>query len=378
MTKSVVRTKRFEYLDSIRGIAAVLVVFYHYFGWNVGEGKLFGDSRLYNSACLVINGSDAVSFFFVLSGLVLSYKYFHTNSPLRIRKYTWDRFWRLVPPFAIAVLMNYLYLKRGLGIRMIPDLFWYNDNRMWQEFFMMRGRHDLYIPGWTLGIEMALSLLLPFFILTAKKHGKYLFYGLFVVLIVGGGYISGFMVHFCLGMILAKYFKVIQRMNFKKQRWYPYRYGIWLLVFVLFSMRHIDRFFGLGMEGHTNFVAFKVTHFLLSGIASFFILVAVINSRRLQRILEKNWLTYIGKISYGIYLMHWLPVYFYGVKLANKFKSNTELPTDLRFFAKFFGEFVVVLLVTWLLSHLMYFYVEKPIIKWSKRKSAAFYKGAKR
>ena len=56
---------RLEYLDSVRGIAALMVVFYHFIGWKWAEEPAF------HLSSMIFNGSDAVSFFFVLSGLVL-------------------------------------------------------------------------------------------------------------------------------------------------------------------------------------------------------------------------------------------------------------------------------------------------------------------
>ncbi|MGB1217754.1 MAG: acyltransferase family protein [Saprospiraceae bacterium] len=95
-------------MDSVRGIAALMVVFYHFIGWHWGERVE------YHLASIVFNGSDAVSFFFVLSGFVLSFKYFQRGGELNIKKYTFNRVLRLYPAFIVAVLMNFFYWYRGL------------------------------------------------------------------------------------------------------------------------------------------------------------------------------------------------------------------------------------------------------------------------
>src|SRR5690606_29642703 len=48
--------------------------------------------------------------------------------------------------------------------------------------------------------------------------------------------------------------------------------------------------------------------YYFTGLGSFIILVFIIQSRRAQKVLEHGVLRFFGKISYGIYLMHWLVV----------------------------------------------------------------------
>ncbi len=83
----------FGYLDSARGIAAIIVMIYHFINWKFD--KEIGIKII----SIVFTGSDAVSFFFVLSGFVLSYKYINQNEPLDIRKYYISRLFRLWPAF---------------------------------------------------------------------------------------------------------------------------------------------------------------------------------------------------------------------------------------------------------------------------------------
>jgi peptidoglycan/LPS O-acetylase OafA/YrhL len=56
---------RFEHLDSVRGIAAMLVAFYH-------SLRPFSEIPRDTGFIAVLNGHTAVLFFFILSGFVLS------------------------------------------------------------------------------------------------------------------------------------------------------------------------------------------------------------------------------------------------------------------------------------------------------------------
>ena len=104
--------ERLEYLDSLRGIAAFSVVIFHiinsHWAWKF-EAKL---------SLLLFNGADAVSFFFVLSGLVLSKKYFDKNDTLEnfsIRNYSISRLFRLMPVYWFIIVIIYIYQFRNEG-----------------------------------------------------------------------------------------------------------------------------------------------------------------------------------------------------------------------------------------------------------------------
>ncbi|MCF8239066.1 MAG: acyltransferase family protein [Saprospiraceae bacterium] len=103
-------SQRIEYLDAIRGLAALSVVVYHvitsHWDW-MKEAKV---------AMMVFNGADAVAMFFVLSGLVLSYKVFQRDLVIDAayyRSFAVSRVFRLYPAFLIMLVIYYFYEHRG-------------------------------------------------------------------------------------------------------------------------------------------------------------------------------------------------------------------------------------------------------------------------
>lgn len=97
---------RYEVLDALRGVAAVLVIWYHF-----GEG--FATSAVDQ---MMNHGYLAVDFFFVLSGFVLAYAY---DGPMQSGRLTRSgfivrRIIRLQPMVVLAVVLGALaYLLQG-------------------------------------------------------------------------------------------------------------------------------------------------------------------------------------------------------------------------------------------------------------------------
>ncbi len=358
----IAKSKRITYLDSVRGIAAMMVVFYHFIGWHWGE------THAYHLASMIFNGADAVSFFFVLSGFVLSYKYLHSDAEIDIKKYTFNRVLRLYPAFIVTILLNYLYWSRhNLGINILEEVFLNLHRPLWTELMMVRGHHMYYVPGWTLGVEMGLSLIMPFFILAAIKDIKLIWWFVPLTIYIGAQYISPFALHFCFGVILAYYYPQIQEYNFKESKYYPYRWLIAFGVFLLFSIRHIERMagdFGKVYQKLAEFLKLDLFHY--TGFASFMILLFVMNNEKVQHFLNGKVLHFIGKISYSIYLMHWLIVVIIMERWDRivAFFGSTKLA---------FGTMLCVTIIATIVSAtFLYYFVEKPFIKYSKRVSSKF------
>jgi peptidoglycan/LPS O-acetylase OafA/YrhL len=347
---------RIDYLDSVRGIAAMMVVVYHFIGWK------WSDKNSIHLLSTIFNGSDAVSFFFVLSGLVLSIAYFQKNNEIKLPQYLLKRFLRIYPAYIFTVLLNYIYWNRHtLCWGTLSDMFYHNSQQLWQEFFLVKADHKFYIPGWTLGVEMALSLFLPFLIIVARKNIKFIFILLPLSLYIGAGHLSMFTFHFCLGLLLAYYLPQIQAFNFKQSKFFSYRWVIAVVVWILFSIRHLDRIQSIGSDGKKFLAFWGIDFFHFTGLASFAILFFVLNNLTIQSILRTPFLKYIGKISYSIYLMHWLVV----VYIMDHWQ-RWQLLIENKYVL-----FITMLLIavgsTIILSTIIYYSIEKQFVKIANR-----------
>ncbi|MEO6304764.1 MAG: acyltransferase, partial [Bacteroidia bacterium] len=112
--------KKLAYLEGLRGIAALIVVFHHlvllfYPALNYGDGlDTVAKNISVSPLNILYNGDFAVCLFFVLSGYVLSYKYLLKNDPAILIGYAAKRYFRLMPLIASSVILVFIFIKLNL------------------------------------------------------------------------------------------------------------------------------------------------------------------------------------------------------------------------------------------------------------------------
>jgi peptidoglycan/LPS O-acetylase OafA/YrhL len=334
------RKDRLLALDSMRGIAAFTVLIFHLIiifptGSDLDNG-IPKDSRLLNLLAftplrLFWAGHEAVYFFFVLSGFVLAIPLLNISGGGIIKAYYVKRVFRIYPPYIVAVLIAVLasvFFYRG----MIPQLSFY-FNHQWQsgvdwglllQHFSLIGSFDCSrydLPVWSLVMEMRISLLFPLLIWLIRKFGwKTNFLAAFVT---SGIYwmLRHLQLHhtfhlqqnyfdtlryigfFIVGGTLAKYraalisfFQSISRL----------RKAIFL--FVCICAYTNSCWLNNSWLWNPEMPRFLTVKFLLQdivvglGIAG--IIIVGLASRSIGGVLTSGVLTFLGKISYSLYLYH--------------------------------------------------------------------------
>ncbi|HQW47323.1 MAG TPA: acyltransferase [Chitinophagaceae bacterium] len=354
--------QRFDYLDSIRGMACLSVVLYHFVGGFDASIQFLNKTQI-QILSLFFNGPASVSFFFVLSGFVLSIKYFHgslANKPVDYKRFVITRMYRLYPAFWVALSCYFLHFVWGNKFKVFNTL-----TELVNEASLIHNFTKLYNPGWTLNVELVISLFIPFIILLVR-YDKRLFHILILLSLLLSAFFSSFLLHFLLGMLLAYHYPSLSSYSFRSNRFYPYRYLLVICIIIAYLAAPISDMIPLPeiykwLRQFTGIDLFQV-----SGIGAFFILGIVINQQRLQRILNHRILTFLGKISYSMYLVHWFWLFNL---IIPRFKS----------FQKLFGtnDFITALLIgvimmtcTIVSACVLYYFVELPWIKKGKQRLA--------
>jgi len=367
-SRSVEKTVRLDYLDSIRGLAALAVFFGHFFGSFTWPRNLLNTLRLPFVNAL-IDGHSAVAMFFVLSGFVLSRPYFVPPSfskgatrRMEIAPFYAKRIARIFIPFVSALLLS-AFAKAYLFTHyetIPPQTDWFRA--LWSYpvgmldflkqcvFLVHDPNMKLVSQDWSLGIELKASLLLPFFLMATRRN---IFWLLIIAALMTGSLKTGhFYFSFLLGIILARFMPLIQpTIQSLKSRWKA------LLLVTGTSLYEAPILAAKWGVYASQSVAFEKFLWSLTSLGCLLTLIVTLSSNSAQKTLNHGMLTYLGRISYSVYLLHFI-VIFCAVPWLIHYLNGYGIIESATLLA-----IVPALILVLLISTAAYQYIELPSIR---------------
>ncbi|MBY7111372.1 acyltransferase [Bacillus sp. 17RED48] len=374
---------RYKELDSMRGLAALFVVFSHcmlvipiYGGYKGGLPEQTALSIILRDSPLHLfwSGHESVILFFLLSGFVLSLP-FYNKKQLSYGKYIIRRTCRIYIPYVISIIFAismFSIFQTETDINGVSDWF----NKLWDHptnikliishvFFI--GDYNTYAYNsviWSLAHEMRISLLFPLLMIVVMKldwkKSTILsliisFISLLLVSKLGVAknhylYTLHYLTIFIVGALLAKHrYELIGLYNkittFSKITVFMIGTLFYTYSFLLPSMKII----------HKNIINEWMT---VIGAAIFVILA--MSSNLFKKILSKRSINYIGEISYSLYLYH-MPIL-----IAVIYVSNEHFPLWI--------SLVLAIVISIIVSSIAYYLVEKPSVKIGRKLSQINFK----
>ena len=298
-------------------------------------------------------GYIAVDFFFILSGFVIAYSYFNNlKEPNRkkLKIFFLKRFARVYPLHGL-ILIAYLivplayYLKKDF----VPDEFsasYYFLSALLVQNWGFTNTLAWNVPAWSISAEFAAYLLFPIMCIGLNKLGRLQHY-VFTLII--------------LQIFLIFIFKAreYESIGFDIVNLGTYRCLIEFAMGSILAKIYLDNFklirfqsiltFGLGFTLFIFMIIFLITDYYLAPVA---VCLIIYGSLFLPTIVIKTItvppLLYLGKISYSIYLVHYLVREVFKLFMAN----NQEIED--------FNLLLLYVAVVVALSVLLYEYYEKP------------------
>jgi peptidoglycan/LPS O-acetylase OafA/YrhL len=362
------QNSRVEYLDSLRGLASISVILSHFvlaYRLDVHFKAIF-----YSPLHLFFDGFAAVTFFFVLSGYVLTLS-LDRKDKIIIGDFYIRRIFRIMPAYIVTLIISLICYSFYKVIHTTPDSSqWINDfwgrpqdiNSVLRQLVFLRapGHGELVCQNWTLSEEMRFSFLIPFLYLIAKKFNTLLFFIFNIVLAVFFN-ASVFIFHFSLGIYLAlNQDKIL--MVFKSLK---AKYTILLLFFtiLLYTYRYTIPMYYYYHYRSVNFLNNDDMIWVFAGLGSFLILLYCFVSKKIQAALNHSVFRFIGKLSYSIYLLHILVLIFlvpmFILQLNNWGLTNRFLIWPLALGA--------LLGTTFLMAYILTTFIEIPFVKLGSR-----------
>ena len=299
---------RLVYLDAVRGIAALAVLWGHAY---LAFGHQYFQPIMRTPLHLFFDAYAAVTVFFVLSGYVLSVRYLELRrfESFNIWAFYVKRYCRIVLPFIAVLVVS--YLARTWFYQFYAD----NDpalskwaQRLWSDkkvdlppleylksalMILPDTKFPLIPQAWTLRIEMGMSLALPFMILIACRSSWWLVLFTIVFIQLLGVYV--FAAHFTMGILLAKHQEYIVNL-IRSNRLLAIATLVIGVLLLTYRLPH-------------ELIAMKLSPKELrfvTGIGALMLLAWIMANARAQAILSIAPLQFLGKISYSLYLVHLL------------------------------------------------------------------------
>jgi peptidoglycan/LPS O-acetylase OafA/YrhL len=323
-------------LESVRGIAALLVVVFHYATSTGGDGLRHFSRNFYL----------AVDLFFILSGFIMAKIYFSKiNESKDLAKFFVLRLGRIYPLhlfWVIIFLAMFLILQQG---RLTPEQL----NVFWPTVFLVHADNTMFNgPNWSISAEWISYCIFGLHIFFLKKIPEKIntvivtvicFAAYFLIYVpflnqsqISPGFLRG-IGGFYLGILGFLYLK-----NYRLPKFTGYIF--WIMGFYLFTYQSIK-------DSPTDY---------------FFPAMAIIGVLWLtEPQTQKSWLSHpsliwLGTVSYSVYLGHT----FVGLFINKIFERTITLPATQY---QFYGLLVFKLISSYCVAYLTYKFIENPFRK---------------
>ena len=366
----------FKGLSALRFIAASAVIFHHieqYKFWK-GYPSIWGQEGMVG-VFIDSLGHKAVSFFFVLSGFLITYLLLaeiRKTGTVALKKFYFRRILRIWPLYYVVVLL-------ALFVLPLITSFDHWEGLMHDSMGLVVLLHMIILPNllrvtsiqvvganqaWSVGVEEQFYLIWP--VLVRWFHKKLpLFLVLFILIKIGaqlffaagGQWFDGntaklsdqlatLLSHMQIEQMavggLGAWWLFAKRENWLSVVYHPISYVLSIALFLSFFI--VDYHF-IGITALEGFV--------------FLILILNISTNPLMKIgLENKLMTYMGNISYGIYMIHTLVIALLITALESWSLSDSTFNVLL---------YVMAPLLTFGLAALSYRYFEQFFLRFKSR-----------
>ncbi|MGG2014582.1 acyltransferase family protein [Bacillus sp. S10(2024)] len=321
--------KRYKELDSLRGIAALMVLLAHFLTVFPMFGQRIISSNYSNYIKILWDGHAAVVMFFVLSGFVLSLP-FYQHKEFNYSKYLIKRLCRIYIPYFLILVMAIIFTSiLNSKIDTIPELTgwatsWGSElsfkNVIQHILFLGEYNSDTFIMViWSLVHEMRISIVFPFIIfLLLKVDWKISIGGAMILSAIGYLLMMNipsefhapvstnyfvtlhYIAMFIIGALLAKNREyLISKIMDSKVKYLLLPFGILFFNYPRIPFMPLSKLVG---EMDYSLYLIVIDWYISFGAA--LIILSALSLKRFSKLLVMKPIYFMGEISYSLYLVH--------------------------------------------------------------------------
>lgn len=353
------KSNKLDYIDALRGIAILMVLIHH----TAQQGNVAMPHVL---AVLLSLGTRGVQLFFIASAFTL-FRSYNNRAFVEIntkQNFFLRRFFRIAPVYYLGVVyygLSFLY-NFPFWLGMQPKL---TSFILFANVFFIHGVSPFWINslvpgGWSIAVEMVFYLLFPIIFTKVRNlNGAIVFLNCTLIFKI-----------FAQELIL--YFDFLPKGTVGREflfYYLPAQLPIFAMGFILYflvdnfsnfktiSSRHVFLFlFLVPLQVGSTFDFLYVNH-IIFGIG--FVGLALFMSTEKGHFISVLPLRYIGKISYSMYIIHFIVISWLAYFNLIDFCENYFFNYVLRLGA--------VVFVSILLSTVTYHWIEIPFQNWAKK-----------
>lgn len=342
-------TKKLDYLDSMRGLAILLVVLGHVGNMIGYKAYDFFPEVVEN---FIYNGHLGVQMFFIVSAFTLLLSYDNRKGETQAtKKFFIRRFFRIAPMYYLAIIFTFMQMIDFDFSNF--DWSTFHKKALLTNIFFVNALspstiNNFVIGGWSISAEFIFYFTLPFICAKVKS-------------------LNGMITFMLLSLLLSSLLLFLLRGTSVD--------GNEFLRYYFFNHLPV---FGLGMtaywinkEGGLKNIKPKVLLFLTITIFIFcfaempyaipyslgYFVLLLTQSRKAYKLLSNKVLVSIGKVSFSIYLVHFaVMALMYKWRLIDYF---TTFETKTSAYLSFILLFIVLTISSYLISCITYKYIEQ-------------------
>ena len=317
----------------------------------------------YSNFLSFLGGFFGVELFFVLSGVLIGKILIEilqkTNFTLHLKNFVLRRWLRTLPLYFIMLIVYWVinYFFNPVQIEEVP---------LWKYLFFLQNFTDLkpmiFGVSWSLSIEEWFYIGFPALLLLLKSVFSKLEKQKLILLVISFFILLSLLIRILFFSTDFNFYEGARKITlyrldsiafgvlgafgfyYFKEKLKKYRYHFLILGLVLL----ITNQYIISKDQYSHIFYFNTLYYSVLGL-SLVLLFPFFKELRLQNGILKKCIIWISKISYSLYLIHWIV-----------FKS---LDSQIFDFAPNLVKFVLFIAISIVLASITYVWIEKPILK---------------